>query len=227
VRYAREGFTVNLEGQQVVPAVSSAAYGSGIVSISRDEENVHYNWVAGDLSAPPVDSYFKNNVSGQNGSVIYTITPAMTIVGNNASANGFWKSSDTPPFLALNSAQFSADGVYLDITNSAFPNGEIRGQVNDGFITYTVGINDDLTNSDLLIYPNPSEGKIKISLPEFEYSNVKIEILDLIGRNTFSEEYFNIGSSDLQLDLSTLAKGSYILKVLNENQFITKKIILQ
>lgn len=227
VRFAREGFTVNLEGQQVVPAVSSAAYGSGIVSISRDEENVHYNWIAGDLSAPPVDSYFKNNVVGQNGSVIYTMSSAMTVMGNNASADGFWKSSDTPPFLAINSTQFSANSVYLDITNSAFPNGEIRGQVNNGFINYTVGINDDLLNSDMLIYPNPSEGKLTISVPELVHSKGKIEVFDLSGRNIFSEEYLNNGLSDLQLDLSTLTKGNYILKVLNNNQFITKKIILQ
>jgi len=227
VRFAREGFTVNLEGQQVVPGVSSAAYGSGIVSISRDEENVHYSWVAGNLSAPPTDSYFKNNISGQNGPVIYTMSPAMIVVGNNASANGFWKSTDTPPFLALNSAQFSADSVYLDIHNSAFPAGEIRGQVNGGYITYTAGINDDLSTSDMLIYPNPSTGKITMSIPDLEHSKGKIEVYDLLGRNTFIEEYVNTGSSDLQIDLSTLSKGNYILKVLNKNQFITKKIILQ
>ncbi len=227
VRYAREGFTVNLEGQQVVPAISSAAYGSGIVSISRDEENAHYNWVVGNLSAPPIDSYFKNNISGQNGSVIYNMSSAMTVVGNNASANSFWTSSDIIPFLALNSAQFSSDSVYLDIHNSAFPNGEIRGQVNDGFITYAVGINEELLNFDVLITPNPSTGKITISIPELEHSKCKIEIFDLLGRNTLSEEYLNIGASDLQIDLSALSKGSYILKVLNKNQFVTKKIILQ
>ena len=227
VRFAREGFTVNFEGQQVVPAVSSAAYGSGIVSIGRDEENAHYNWLAGDLSAPPMDSYFKNNITGQNGSVIYTMSSAMTVVGNNASANGFWKISDTPPFLPLNTAQFSADSVYLDISNSVFPNGEIRGQVNDGFITYTVGMIDDLSNSDMQIYPNPSTGKITISIPELANSKGKMEVFDLLGRNTFSEEYLNIGSSDLHIDLSTLSKGNYILKVVSENQIITKKIVLQ
>lgn len=227
VRYAREGFTVNLEGQQVVPAVSSAAYGSGIVSIGRDEENAHYNWLAGDLSAPAVDSYFKNNIIGENGSVIYSMSSAMTVEGNNASANGFWKSADDTPFLALNSAQFSNHSVYLDITNSAFPDGEIRGQVNDGFVSYSVGINDDLSDSDMLIYPNPSAGKITISIPKLEHSEGKIEVFDLLGRKTFSEEYVNMGLSGFQVDLSTLSKGNYILKVGNKNQFITKKIILQ
>lgn len=189
VRYAREGFTVNLEGQQVVPAVSSPAYGSGIVSIGRDEENAHFSWVAGNLSAPPTASYFKNNIIGQNGAAIYNMSPAMTVAGNNASANGFWKSSDSIPFQAHNSAQFSADSVYLDIHNSVFPNGEIRGQVLDGYINYTVGIDDDLTNSDMLIYPNPSSGEITISIPEFQPAKGKIEVLDLSGRNILHEEF--------------------------------------
>ncbi|HMT27690.1 MAG TPA: T9SS type A sorting domain-containing protein, partial [Bacteroidia bacterium] len=195
--------------------------------IDRDEENAHYNWLAGDLSAPPVDSYFKNNVSGQNGPVIYTLSSAMTLMGNNASANGFWTSTDATPFLALNSGQFSAESVYLDITNNVFPSGEIRGQINDGFINYTVGIADDLANSELLIYPNPSQGKITVSLPELDYSRSQIEIFDLLGRNAFSEEYVNIGSANLQLDLSTLSKGNYFLRILNKDQIITKKIILQ
>lgn len=227
VRYAREGFTINMEGQQVVPAVTSAAYGSGIVSISRDEQNVHYNWVAGNLSATPTGSQFKNNATGQNGPVIYNMGTAMAVVGNNASADGFWKSTDATPFLAANSAQFSADNVYLDIQNSAFPTGEIRGQVMDDYVAYLLGTKSNLSNIDLLIYPNPTAGKLRISLPELKNSTAKIEVFDLLGRTTFSKEYSGIGSSDLQLDLSSLAKGNYILKVSNDNHFTTKKITLQ
>ncbi len=227
VRYAREGFTINMQGQQVVPAVTSAAYGSGIVSISRDEENVHYNWVAGNLSATPTASQFKNNATGQNGPVIYTMGSAMTAVGNNASADGFWKSTDTTPFLPINSTQFSADNVYLDIQNSAFPNGEIRGQVLDDYMTYLLATKSGLSNADLLIYPNPTAGKLRISVPELKHSKAKIEVIDLLGRTAFSKEYSSVGSSDLQLDLSSFSKGNYILKVSNNDQFITKKITLQ
>jgi hypothetical protein len=226
VRYAREGFTVNLEGQQVVPAVASTAYGSGIVSISRDEENVHYNWVAGNLSATPTTSQFKNNGIGQNGSAIYTMGTAMTVVGNNASANGFWKSTDTTPFLAANAAQFSADNVYLDIQNSAFPNGEIRGQVMEDYVTYLLATKSEFANADLLIYPNPTAGKLRISIPERKHSTAKIEVIDLLGRTTFTKEYSGIVSSDLQLDLSSLSKGNYILKVSNNKHLTTKKITL-
>ncbi|HMK06022.1 MAG TPA: CHRD domain-containing protein [Flavobacterium sp.] len=226
VRYAREGFTVNLEGQQVVPAVASAAYGSGIVSISRDGENAHYNWVVGNLTSPPTDSHFKNNVAGQNGSVLYHMGSAMTVAGNNASANGFWKSSDTTPFLSTHSAQFSADSVYLDVQNSAFPDGEIRGQVLDDYVTYILAANSYASNFDFLVYPNPSAGKITVSIPEFKNSKANIEVFDLLGRITFSEENSSIGSSELKIDLSSLSKGNYILKVSNGNQSSTKKITL-
>jgi CHRD domain-containing protein/type IX secretion system substrate protein len=225
VRYAREGFTVNLEGQQVVPAVTSGAYGSGIVSISRDQENAHYNWLVGNMSDTPTDAHFKNNIAGQNGSVIYHMGSTMTVVGNNASANGFWKSTDSTPFLSTYPAQFSSDFVYLDVQSSAFPQGEIRGQVLDDYVTYILATESYSSNFDFIIYPNPSAGKMTISIPEFNNPKTKIEIFDLLGRTTFSEEYSGV-KSELKVDLSTLSKGNYIMKVSNDNQFSAKKITL-
>ncbi len=226
VRYAREGFTVNLQGQQVVPAVTSTAYGSGIVSISRDGQDAHYNWIAASLSAPPTDSHFKNNVTGQNGSVIYHMGSVMTVVGNNATANGFWKSSDTTPFLPVHSAQFSADSVYLDVQTNSFPQGEIRGQVLDDYVTYTLATTPFSSNFDFLIYPNPSSGTVTISMPQPVNSTAKIEVFDLLGRIAFTKEYAGIGFSGEQIDLSTLSHGNYVVRVSNHNQFTTKKITL-
>ncbi len=226
VRYAREGFTVNLQGQQVVPAVTSTAYGSGIVSISRDGQNAHYNWIAAGLSNTPTDSHFKNNVVGQNGAVLYHMGSVMNVIGNSATANGFWKSSDTTPFLPVNATQFSADSVYLDVQNDAFPQGEIRGQVVDDYVTYTLASDNYSPNFDFLVYPNPSSGKITISIPGFENLQAKIEVFDLLGRTTFTDEYSSIGSTEMQLDLSALSKGNYIVKVSNNDQFTTKKITL-
>ncbi|HEY0090895.1 MAG TPA: CHRD domain-containing protein, partial [Flavobacterium sp.] len=225
VRYAREGFTVNLQGQQVVPSVATAAYGSGVVSISRDGENAHYNWLVGNLTAAPTGSHFENNVIGQNGPVIYDMGSAMTVVGNNASANGFWKSSDATPFLPTHIDQFSANSVYLDVQNSAFPDGEIRGQVLNDYVTYILATNSHASNFDFFMYPNPSTGLISISIPEFDEPKVNIEVFDLLGRTAFTQ-YSDIGSSDLQIDLSTLAKGNYIIKVSNNSNFTNKKITL-
>ncbi|MCE3296880.1 MAG: hypothetical protein K0R65_2594 [Crocinitomicaceae bacterium] len=225
VRYAREGFSINLEGQQVVPLVASAAYGSGIVSISRDEENARYDWLVGNLSSPATDSHFKNSVSGQNGPVIYDMGPAMTVEGNNVSASGFWKNADATPFLALNSAQFSANSVYLDVHTGAFPDGEIRGQVLSNYVNYTLGTSSELLDVDFLAYPNPGAGTITLSIPGLKNPKTRIEILDLSGRCAFSDEYSIIGS-DLNLDLSALSKGNYILKVSNDNHSTTKKITL-
>ncbi len=225
-RYAREGFTVNLQGQQVIPAVTSAAYGSGIVSISRDGQNAHYNWIAANLSATATDSHFKNNVTGQNGPVIYHMGSAMAVDGNNATANGFWKSSDITPFLPVHSSQFSADSVYLDVQNSAFPQGEIRGQILDDYVTYTLSTKPFSSNFDFLIYPNPSSGTITISIPQPVNSKAKIEVFDLLGRIAFTKEYSGIGSSGEEIDLRTLSQGNYIVRVSHDNQFATKKITL-
>lgn len=74
-----------------------------------------------------------------------------------------------------------------------------------------MGINYVLSHSDVLIYPNPSTGKITISILELEHSISKIEIIGWLGRITFSKEYLNNGLSDVQIDLSSLSKGNYVL----------------
>ncbi len=225
VRYAREGFTVNMEGQQVVPATATGAYGSGIVSISRDNQNVHYNWLAGNLSAPATESHFKNNVAGQNGSVIYSMGSDMTVIGNNAFADGFWTSMDTPSFGISNAAQFSADSVYLDVENSAFPDGEVRGQVLDDYVIYLLGLNNARSDFALQVYPNPADGIITIAFPDIETSDVKVEVYDLLGRTAFASDFSNIGAA-VQMDLSGLSNGNYILKVSAAGGIATKKITL-
>lgn len=130
------------------------------------------------------------------------------------------------PFQLSHSALFSADNVYLDIQNSAFPTGEIRGQVLDDYVAYTLATDSADPSLDFIVYPNPSTGKITIATSEFKNAKTKIEVFDLLGRTAFSKEYPSVGSSELKIDLGALSKGNYLLKVSNDNQFTTKKITL-
>lgn len=226
IRYAREGYTINMEGGQVVPIVGSNGYGSGIVSIDRDESNAHYNWLAGNLSSPPTSSSFKKNILGQNGIELYDLTPEMMVVGNNVSASGYWKNSNSVPFLLINAKQFSADSIYLEIQNATFPNGEIRGQVLDDYVTITLAIHTNFIDFDFNVYPNPCNTKMAVSLPEFKDADIRIELFDMLGQVAFSEHYVNKNAHELSIDVSNLAKGNYLLKVSNKDKFATKKIVL-
>lgn len=76
------------------------------------------------------------------------------------------------------------------------------------------------------IFPNPIKDKLTIQFPEKIENNFKIEIIDILGRISFSKLFQNQVSNEIQLDVSNFAKGNYYLKISSENEFITKKIIL-
>jgi len=81
-----------------------------------------------------------------------------------------------------------------------------------------VVINEPLPVSDIIIAPNPSTGLIKVSGPYQE-----LRLTDITGKLIWIKTKAEVGS---QLNLSSLAKGVYMLRITQKNNMITKKIVL-
>ncbi len=114
---APSGSNVTLSGNQEVPPVSTAATGSGIITVLMDRSvsgSVTTSGVAGSaahihLAAP-----------GQNGQVIVPL---------NKTGDNVWS---VPPAIRLNDAQYEAyrlGNLYVNVHSAANPGGEIRGQI--------------------------------------------------------------------------------------------------
>ncbi len=73
------------------------------------------------------------------------------------------------------------------------------------------------------IYPNPTKGKLYINLP-FVTENTKIQIFSISAKLL---EEIHIKTKNSIIDLSALQKGSYLVRITNENVCFTKMIILQ
>jgi len=77
------------------------------------------------------------------------------------------------------------------------------------------------------IYPNPSRGEINISFTK-DTNEVELTLYDLLGRKIAEKYYADpIQYFNESIDLSTLAKGIYILRIKNGNHFSSRKIQLQ
>ena len=77
------------------------------------------------------------------------------------------------------------------------------------------------------VYPNPSDGIFNISFNVEKTNNIEIKIIDLTGRTVFTDNQNNYsGIYKKQIDISSFAKGTYILNIKSGNKIKTEKIVL-
>jgi CHRD domain-containing protein len=114
---APSGSNVMLSGNQEVPPVSTAATGSGTITVLMDRSvsgSVTTSGVAGSAA------HIHLAASGQNGPVIVPL---------NKTGDNVWS---VPPAIRLNDAQYEAyrlGNLYVNVHSAANPGGEIRGQI--------------------------------------------------------------------------------------------------
>ena len=80
---------------------------------------------------------------------------------------------------------------------------------------------DELEKESFAIYPNPSNGTVKIN---FENANDKHDVIifSVSGQKVFEKEYNNISNASV----SNLQKGFYLVTVTKEGKSTTKKLIV-
>jgi hypothetical protein len=82
-----------------------------------------------------------------------------------------------------------------------------------------------VTGSELTIYPNPSDGEIKITVNNYkQYSNEQIKVMDMTGKII---EKRKVEGTNTILDLSNLKSGIYLIQVGSLKNRVTEKIILK
>jgi hypothetical protein len=87
--------------------------------------------------------------------------------------------------------------------------------------TYTASI-EDISNQNILIYPNPANNSISIELPMSTESPIRI--IDLSG-NLIKE--FETNQVFFQTDISNISSGVYLIKFDFQGSQVVKRIIVQ
>jgi len=104
-------------------------------------------------------------------------------------------------------------------------NGSFRVKVSDGICTATsscfninnVSVRENDLAKSVLLYPNPTSGILYI---QSEQPLQKVEVLDLTGRIVFAQNKPNE-----ELDISTLPKGMYLVKIYLEQGVGVQRIL--
>lgn len=84
-------------------------------------------------------------------------------------------------------------------------------------------------NKNLFTYPNPTDGTVTINFELSNTANVQLLIYDEVGRvvGTLLNNSMNPGKQTFTYDLSKLAPGMYICKLITDDQFEVTSIIKQ
>ena len=86
----------------------------------------------------------------------------------------------------------------------------------------TMGLNGIEAN-DLVVFPNPSNGLVHMTLPSSYFSNGRLLVTDCSGKPVFSDNVDVLRS----IDLSHLAAGCYIVQLQNNNTVMRTMILKQ
>lgn len=167
-----------------------------------------------------------------------------TIIGsdlNQAYTPCFRGTSSATPMVAgcagvLQSYYFSQTGNYLtplEMRNilkttgipqgsggniGSFPN--MKAAIEKINTEYLLGINTDSFETNIVLYPNPAEKFIRVTLPEYFSTDSKVEIYNAVGQKMIDQNIVN-GTNEVLID--DLLSGVYVAKVYDGNHSVIKR----
>ncbi|MEM6263227.1 MAG: T9SS type A sorting domain-containing protein [Bacteroidota bacterium] len=89
-------------------------------------------------------------------------------------------------------------------------------------------LENTLQVEDLTFYPNPSNGQFNLAFFAKEKGDLSIRIMDAQGKSVYEERFPDFeGAYENQIDLTGIAKGVYFLQLVQNEQAINKKLVVQ
>ncbi len=128
-----------------------------------------------------------------------------------------WSNGD----MTKNAAKLSA-GVYTVTVTDRFGCQE-EGEILVGLNTNTEDLKADLRN--LLLYPNPTTGQIRLELLLTETRDVNIQVLNIVGQKILEQMERDVRQLSQALDLSDLPNGVYFLRIQAEGEQVVRRLI--
>ena len=94
--------------------------------------------------------------------------------------------------------------------------------------SFTVGIENEAEAAAFTLYPNPTKGQFIIETSGFTNAAIRVMIRDISGRIILEENILNANSSFRKsFNLNGEAKGIYFISILDGNNVINEKLIVQ
>ena len=236
-RLAREGYTFSLNGAQERPTPTpSAGYGSGFVSIDRDQTNAFYGMTWGGLTGPAIMGHFHTGTSNEAGPIVFALTPSFDTGNPPSYAYGYWTATnpapnDENPFTLERSMQFQQNGMYVNLHTAQYPNGEIRGQVYRGARNLQRILPTQpaaLITETFSTYPSPFQSALTLTFDARRAGSGRVLVADMLGRTVLTQSVqVRTGANSQQLTLPNAAPGVYLVTVEVDDAKLVSRVFKQ
>lgn len=169
-----------------------------------------------------------NNGTDSNAEVIayeaayggtYAHSPAVGIEGGCAAVDAAFGVSAYPTYCLIGPDNIMKNNDIWPVNDmgtfvAAFPAGS-----NIDVMNCAVGVDEAGELAFTSVFPTPSTGLITVSVETSAARNLSVEVFDLLGKRVMIENLGTLGNGAQRImDLSTLADGDYILKLLADGQ---------
>ena len=146
----------------------------------------------------------------------------LTLIANTGFQSYSWSSStetgNTAVYtnLGIGTYTFACTGVI---------NGCFVSDVVNITVDPCLSVEENNTVANIKLYPNPSQGNVKIELPISWIGNTSLVVMDMNGKVVSTQ--MNIDNAITELEMQNQPNGMYFIQLINNNQVQTLKLIKQ
>lgn len=108
----------------------------------------------------------------------------------------------------------AADNIFFNINVRNFEIEEV------------LGVDDQILNNDVSIYPNPNKGEFNIKLTSVLNKPITVKVYDIRGRVIFQNAFVQTPEFNETIKLNQVQSGVYLLGISSGESSITRKIII-
>lgn len=219
------------------------------------DQYAYNNDYVGPFTYPPVMpatfvvEFKTNNNWWENGYEIRNSAGVVVLTRTGLAANTFYRDTITLPFDCYEFRLWDSgeDGLAW-WANTAQGSGLMRFKSSTSavilknfgadcgggiFYQFTVGLTNTIEDhpvaeqNNLNVYPNPSNGKVRMDFDLTNQQDGVIEVYDLLGNVVYAYQFRNTGIGSVEADLSFLKNGMYVVTLIAGEQRISKKLLIQ
>jgi len=212
------GFSYLWSNNSVLPAINGLPAGAYSVTVI-DDANCQ-GTAAFVLSQPDplvlTNSVIINASGGQSDGSIQ-----VTVQGGNGKYGFQWYQNDT---LLTGEKQALLDSVPAGFY-SVIVTDTLGCTVSSGVLAIgTIGIDEQSGKHRVLLYPNPTSGRIYLQLELETYSAVETSVLDILGRSVHFQQHGMLQQGTLVLDISDQPAGMYLVQIRLRDAILVYKV---